>query len=73
MEESLYQQVYRLPLEKEIFNLITEMVVNYNDNDGDKWFLSFDEKGNDVYMKHCKVLIEPIAESKDKKKGTKDR
>ena len=22
-------------------------------------------------MKHCKVLIEPIAESKDKKKGTK--
>ena len=22
-------------------------------------------------MKHCKVLIEPIAERKDKKKGTK--
>ena len=22
-------------------------------------------------MKHCKVLIQPIAESKDKKKGTK--
>ena len=30
-----------------------------------------DEKKNDVYMKHCKVLIEPIAESNDKKKGTK--
>ena len=29
------------------------------------------EKGNDVYMKHCIVLIEPVAESKDKKKGTK--
>ena len=49
------------------------MVVNYNDNDDDKWFLRFDEKGNDVYMKNCKVLIEPTAESKDKKKGTKDR
>ena len=24
-----------------------------------------------MYMKHCKVLIEPIAESKNKKKGTK--
>ena len=30
-----------------------------------------DEKGNDLYMKHCKVLKGPIAESKDKKKGTK--
>ena len=29
------------------------------------------KKGNDVYMKHSKVLIESIAESKDKKKGTK--
>ena len=57
----------------ESFNLITEMVVNYNDNDDDKWFLRFDEKGNDVYMKNCKVLIEPTAESKDKKNGTKDR
>ena len=28
-------------------------------------------KGNDVYRKHYKVLIEPIAEIKDKKKGTK--
>ena len=24
-----------------------------------------------MYRKQCKVLIEPIAESKDKKKGTK--
>ena len=24
-----------------------------------------------MYMKHCKVLIEPIEKSKDKKKGTK--
>ena len=24
-----------------------------------------------MYMKQCKVFIEPIAESKDKKKGTK--
>ena len=24
-----------------------------------------------MYMKHCKVLIEPIAESEDKKKGMK--
>ena len=29
------------------------------------------KKGKDVYMKHCKVLIEPIAESKHKKKGSK--
>ena len=35
----------------------------YNDSD-DEWFLGFDEKGKDIYMKHCKVLIEPIAESK---------
>ena len=33
--------------------------------------LGFDEKGNYVYMKHCKVLIEPIAEWKDKKRSTK--
>ena len=43
----------------------------YNDRDEDEWFLGFDEKGNDEYMKQCKVLIESIAESKDKKKGTK--
>ena len=43
----------------------------YNDSDDNEWFLGFDEKGNDVYMKHCKVLIEPIAEIKDKKRGTK--
>ena len=24
-----------------------------------------------MYVKHCKVLIDPIAESKDKKKGRK--
>ena len=29
--------------------------------------LGFDEKEKDVYMKHCKVLIEHIAESKSKK------
>ena len=28
-------------------------------------------KGNDVHMKHCNALIEPTAESEDKKKGTK--
>ena len=43
----------------------------HNDRDEDEWFLGFDEKGNDEYMKNCKVLIESIAESKDKKKGTK--
>ena len=43
----------------------------YNDSDDDEWFLRFDDKGKDVYMKHCKVLIEPIAESKHKKKGMK--
>ena len=42
----------------------------YDDSDDDEWFLGFDEKGNDEYMKHCKVLIEPIAEKKNKKKGT---
>ena len=40
----------------------------YNDSDDNEWFYGFDEKGKDVYMKHCKVLIEPIAESEDKKK-----
>ena len=35
----------------------------YNDGDDDWWFLGFDEKESDVYMKHCTVLIEPIAES----------
>ena len=36
------------------------------------WFLGHDKKkGNDAYMKHCKILIEPIVESKDKNKGTK--
>ena len=43
----------------------------YNDSDGDEWFLGFDQKRKGVYMKHCKVLIEPIAENKHKKKGTK--
>ena len=43
----------------------------YNDSDDDEWFLGFDEKVKDVYMKHCKFLIEPIVESKHKKKGTK--
>ena len=33
--------------------------------------LGLDEKGKDVYIKHCKVFIEPIAESKNKKKGMK--
>ena len=44
---------------------------NYNDNDDDEWLLEFNKKGNVVYVKHCKVLIDPIAESKDKKKGRK--
>ena len=43
----------------------------YNDSEEDEWFLGFDKKGNDVYMKHCNVLIEPIDDSKDKKKGMK--
>ena len=43
----------------------------YNDSDDDEWFLGFDEKEKDMHMKYCKVLIEPIAESKDKKKGMK--
>ena len=43
----------------------------YNDSDDDEWFLGFDEKGKDVSMNHCKVLIESIAESKHKKKGMK--
>ena len=43
----------------------------YNDSDDNEWFLRFNKKGNHVYMKHCKFLIEPIAESKDKKEGTK--
>ena len=34
-----------------------------SDCDDDGWFLGFDEKESDVYMKHCTVLIEPIAES----------
>ena len=34
-------------------------------------FLGFDKKRNGIYMKHCKVLIEPIAENKDKNKGIK--
>ena len=43
----------------------------YSDSNEDEWFLGFDKKGNNVYMKHCKVLIELIAESKDKEKGTR--
>ena len=43
----------------------------YNDSDDNKSFLGFDEKGKDVYMKHCQVLIEPIAESKHKRKAQK--
>ena len=40
----------------------------YNDSDDNEWFLGFDEREKDMYMKGCKVLIEPIAESKHKKK-----
>ena len=43
----------------------------YNGSDSDEWFLGFNEKGNDVYMKQCKVLIEPTAVSKDMKKCLK--
>ena len=32
----------------------------YNDSHDDEWFLGFDEKRNDVYMKQCKVFIESI-------------
>ena len=74
MEQSLYQKVYRLLLVKESFSLITEMVVRSTMMvmTMSEWFLGFDEKGKDVYMKHCKVLIEPIAESEDKKKRYED-
>ena len=73
MEESLYQKVYRLPLVKESFSLITEMVVRSTMMvmTMSEWFLGFDEKGKDVYMKHCTDLIQPIAESNHKKKCTK--
>ena len=43
----------------------------YNDSDDDEWFLGFDEKGRDMHMKHCKVLLEPIVECKHKKNGMK--
>ena len=46
-------------------------VMKYSDSNDDGWLLRFDKKGNDVYRKHSKVLIEPIAEGKDKKKGRK--
>ena len=39
-----------------------------NDSNDDEWFLGFDEKGKDIYMKLYKVLIELLSESKDKKK-----
>ena len=43
----------------------------YKDSEDNEWFLGFDEKGNDAYKKLSTVLIEPMAESKDKQKGTK--
>ena len=43
----------------------------YNDSNDAEWFLGFDEKGKDVYVKHRKVLIKRIAESKDKNKDMK--
>ena len=43
----------------------------YNESDDHLRFIGLNQKGNDVYIKQCEVLIEPIAESKDKKKGTK--
>lgn len=46
-------------------------VMKYSDSNDDEWLLRFDKKGNDVYRKHSKVLIEPIAEGNDKKKGRK--
>ena len=51
MEESLYQKVYRLPLVKESFSLITEMVMRSTMMvmTMSEWFLGFDEKGKDVY------------------------
>ena len=71
MEESLYQKIYSLPLVKGGFSFVTEMVVRITMSDDNECFLGFDKKENDVHMKHCKVLIESIAESKDKKKGMK--
>ena len=43
----------------------------YNDSDDNEWLLGSDEKGKDVYMKQCTVLIEPITESKHKRKVRK--
>ena len=43
----------------------------YDESDDNERFLRLDGKGTDMYMKHYKVLIEPIAESKNEKKGRK--
>ena len=44
----------------------------YNYSHGNQWFLGFDDKGNDMHMKHCKRCVhESVAESQDKKKATK--
>ena len=70
MEESLYQKVYRLSLVK--FQSDNRNVCEkYNDSDDNEWFLGSDEKGKDVCMKQCTVLIEPITESKHKRKVRK--
>lgn len=68
MKKSLYLTIYRLPLVQECFSVITEVVAK---SDDDESFLEFDKKKIDVCIKYYKVLIDPIAESKVKKKGTK--
>ena len=34
---------------------------SYESNDNEDWFLGFDEEGNDVFLKPCKVVIEDVA------------
>ena len=46
----------------------------YNDSDDSEWFLGFDDKGNDLYMKHWKVyadhLVLPHKVLKKNRSGT---
>ena len=71
-EESLYLKVYRLALVIKRFRSDNRNgCEKYNEGSDNLWFIGLNQKGNDVYIKHCEVLREPIAESKCKKKGTK--
>ena len=72
MGESLKERKKKKGKVKESFHLITKNdCEKYHHSDDDEWCLGFDKRGTDIYMKYCKVLVEPIVESKDKKKRTK--